>query len=174
MGVTILIIEGDNMLQRHLARHFKILNWRLFNAMQPKDIKRMFKKLAIDVVLICLNDLKKEGLVLIKRIKKMCPSVQVITVNSPDQIFLSIEGMKLGVFDDFLMPLDLDSLILRIRDACQAKKTAEAIKPSLLRRCQNLMVGASFVEACEAETAKEMLGKEPNAEEPKKISQPKQ
>jgi DNA-binding NtrC family response regulator len=122
MGVTILIIEEDNMLQERLARHFKIRNWDLLNAMQPKDIKSMFKKHVIDVVLLCLNDLKKEGLMLIEMIKKMSPSVQVITVNSPDQISLSIEGMKLGVFDDFLIPLDLDSLILQIQKACKAKK----------------------------------------------------
>ena len=155
------------MLQQHLARHFVIQKWRLFNAMQPKDIKQMFKKHAIDVVLLSLNDLKKEGLALIKRIKKMRPPVQIITVNSPDQISLSIEGMKMGVFDDFLMPLDLDSLILRIKDACQAKKDAESIKPSLLRSCQNLMVAASFAEAGDAETAKEMLVNEPNSKEPK-------
>jgi DNA-binding NtrC family response regulator len=168
MGVTILIIEGDNLLQQHLARHFNIQNWLLFNAMQLKDIKRMFKKHAIDVVLLSLNDLKKEGLVLIKKIKRMRPLVQIITVNNADQISLSIEGMKLGAFDDFLMPLDLDSLILRIRDAYQAKKDAEIIKPSLLRRCQNLMVAASFAEVGEVETAKEMLAEEPNSKETKK------
>jgi DNA-binding NtrC family response regulator len=161
MGVSILIIEGDNLLQQHLARHFEIQNWRLFNALQPKDIKRMLKKHGIDVVLLSLNDLKKEGLVLIKMIKKMRPPVQIITVNSPDQISLSIEGMKLGAFDDFLMPLDLGSLILRIRDACQAKKNAEIIKPSLLQRCQDLMVAASFAETGDTETAKEMLIKAP-------------
>ncbi|MGA8181595.1 MAG: hypothetical protein WB792_16155, partial [Desulfobacterales bacterium] len=110
----------------------------------------------------------KEGLVLIKKIKRMRPSVQIITVNSADQISLSIEGMKLGAFDDFLMPLDLDSLILRIRDAYQARKDAEIIKPSLLRRCQILMVAASFAEVGEVETAKELLAEEPNSKETKK------
>ena len=81
-----------------------------------------------------LNDLKKEGMALIKMIKKKHPVVQVITINSGDQISLSIEGMKLGVFDDFLMPLDLDSLISRIREAYQAKKDAEVVKPSLFQR----------------------------------------
>jgi DNA-binding NtrC family response regulator len=171
MGVTILIIERDHILQEHLARHFKTHNWRIFNAIRPRDIKQMFKKLAIDVVVVCLNDLKKEGLLLIKLIKRMHPSVQIITVNSPDQIFMSIEGMKLGVFDDFLMPLDLDSLILRVRDACRAKKEAEIIKPSLLRRYQNLMVTASLAEAGKAETAKEFLGKESNAKQPNKTLQ---
>ena len=162
MGASILIIEGDNLLQQHLARHFEIKNWRMFNAMKTKDIKRMFKKHAIDVVLLSLNDLKKGGLMLIKLIKKMRPPVQIITVNSPDQISLSIEGMKLGAFDDFLMPLDLDSLILRIRDASQTKKNIEISKPSLFRRCQELMVAASFAEAGDIETAKEMLLKKPN------------
>jgi DNA-binding NtrC family response regulator len=168
MGVMILIIEGDDMLQEHLVRHFKIQNWRLLNAVHPKDVKRTLKKHPVDVVLLSLNDLKKEGLFLIGMIKKMRPSVQIITVNSPDQISLSIQGMKLGVFDDFLIPLDLDSLILRIRDACQAKKDAEIIKPSLFRRCQNVMVAASFAEAGEAEIAREMLAKETHSKEPKK------
>ena len=93
-------------------------------------------------------------------IKKKHPAVQVITINSGDQISLSIEGMKLGVFDDFLMPLDLGSLISRIREAYQAKKDAEVVKPSLFQRCQDLMVAASFAEAGEAEMAKELLTKE--------------
>jgi two-component system, OmpR family, response regulator len=169
MGATILIIEGDSMLETHLSRHFEIQNWGLLNAMQPKDIKRMLKKHPIDVVLLSLNDLKKEGMALIKMIKKMRLPVQVITISSPDQISLSIEGMKLGVFDDFLMPLDLDSLMLRIRDAFQAKKDAEIIKSSLLRRSQNFMVAAAFAEAGEAGTAKEMLGKDSGAKEPQKI-----
>ena len=119
------------MLQEHLARRSKTKDWRIFKSRQQKDIKRILKKHPIDVVLVSLNDLKKEGMALIKMIKKFRPAVQVITINSGDQISLSIEGMKIGVFDDFLMPLDLDSLISRIREAYQAKKDTEVVKPSL-------------------------------------------
>jgi DNA-binding NtrC family response regulator len=157
MGITILIIEEDSMLQEHLVRYLKVHDWLIFNSMQQKDIKRILKKHPIDVVLLSLNDLKKEGMALIKMIKKKHPAVQVITINSGDQISLSIEGMKLGVFDDFFMPLDLDSLVSRIREAYQAKKDAEAVKPSLLQRCQDIMVAASFAEAGEADMAKEIL-----------------
>jgi len=157
MGITILIIEGDSMLQEHLVRYLKANDWRIFNSRQQKDIKRILRKYSIDVVLLSLNDLKKEGMALIKIIKKKHPAVQVITINSGEQISLSIEGMKLGVFDDFLVPLDLDSLVLRIREAYQAKKDAEVVKPSLLQRCQDIMVAASFAEAGEAEMAKELL-----------------
>ena len=145
------------MLQEHLVRYLKTDDWRIFNSRQQKDIRRILKRHSIDVVLLSLNDLKKEGMALIKMIKKKHPAVQVVTITSGDQISLSIEGMKLGVFDDFLMPLDLDSLVSRIRDAYQAKKEAEVVKPSLFQRCQNLMVAASFAEAGEADMAKELL-----------------
>ena len=146
-------------------RHLKAKDWRIFNSRHQKDIKRILKKHPIDVVLLGLNDLKKEGMALIKMIKKKHPAVQVITINSGDQISLSIEGMKLGVFDDFLMPLDLDSLILRIREAFQVKKEAKVVKPSLLQRCQDLMVAASFAEAGEADFAKELLTTGHNSKE---------
>ncbi|MGD9234703.1 MAG: response regulator, partial [Desulfobacterales bacterium] len=142
-----------------LVRYLKTDDWRIFNSRQQKDIRRILKRHPIDVVLLSLNDLKKEGMALIKMIKKKHPAVQVVTITSGDQISLSIEGMKLGVFDDFLMPLDLDSLVSRIRDAYHAKKEAEIVKPSLFQRCQNLMVAASFAEAGEADMAKELLTK---------------
>ena len=70
MGIRILIIEGDSMLQEHLVRNLKANDWRIFNSRQQKDIKRILKEQAIDVVLVSLNDLKKEGMTLIKMIKK--------------------------------------------------------------------------------------------------------
>jgi DNA-binding NtrC family response regulator len=159
MGVNLLIIEMDNFLQDHLSRHLSGEEYRIFTARQKTEAKRMVKRRNIDVVLLSLNDFQNESMVLIKMIKKVRPAVQVITINSGEHISLSIEGMKLGVFDDLLMPLDLDALISRIKAAFQAKKAAEVVKPSLLQRCQDIMVAASFAEAGEAEMAKELLTK---------------
>lgn len=160
-----MIIEMDTFLQEHLSRHLEGEDYQIFTARQKTETKRIIKRRNIDVVLLSLNDFQKESMALIKMIKKMRPAVQVITINSGEQISLSIEGMKLGVFDDFLMPLDLDSLISRIQEAFQAKKEAEVVKPSLLQRCQDIMVAASFAEAGEADMAKELLTKRPESKE---------
>ncbi|MDH3957774.1 MAG: hypothetical protein OET81_13855, partial [Desulfobacteraceae bacterium] len=76
MEITILIIEGDSMLQEHLVRYLKANDWRIFNSRQQKDIKRILRKYSIDVVLLSLDDLKKQGMALIKMIKKKHPAVQ--------------------------------------------------------------------------------------------------
>ena len=156
-------------MQKHLVRHLETKNWHIFQSSRQKDIKQILKKHSVDVVLMSLSDLKKEGMDLIKMIKKKHSAVQVITINNGDQISMSIEGMKLGVFDDFLMPLDLDSLISRIREAHQAKKDVVIDRPSLFQRCQNIMEAASFAEAGEAEMANLLLDKEPNWKEPKNV-----
>jgi len=165
MGVNLLIIEMDNYLHDHLSRHLAGEVYQIFTARQKPEAKQIVKRRNIDVVLLSLNDFQKESMVLIKMIKKVRPAVQVITINSGDEISLSIEGMKLGVFDDLLMPLDLDALILRIQEAFQAKKAAEVVKPSLLQRCQDIMVAASFAEAGEADMAKELLTARPKPNE---------
>ncbi|KPA11046.1 two-component system, OmpR family, response regulator [Candidatus Magnetomorum sp. HK-1] len=112
----ILIIE-TSMLIDHLVHYFKDKQWEVYKATNDKDINVILQESSVNVVLLNLSDLKKEGLVFISMIKRKFPSVQVITINSGDQIHLSIEGMKLGVFYDFITPLDLDSLINKISEA---------------------------------------------------------
>lgn len=168
MGVRILIIEVDGMLHEHLMRRSKTKDWRIFKSRQQRGIERILNKHTIDVVLLSLNDLKKEGMAMIKMIKKLRPAVQVITINNGEQISLSIEGMKLGAFDDFLMPLDLELLIYRIQEAFQTKKEAEIVKPSPLQRWQDKMAAASFAESGEADMAKKLLTKKTKCKETKK------
>lgn len=68
-----MIIEKNNLLQEHLVRRFETQNWRIIKSRQPKDIKPILKKYSVDVVLLSLKDLKNEGMVLIKKIKKNIP-----------------------------------------------------------------------------------------------------
>jgi len=120
MSGSILIIEAS-MLLENLVRYLKAKDWTIHKVREQKDIINLLKKKSIDVVLLNLSDLKNEGIALIKIIKKEFPLIQIITVNSGDQIHLSIEGMKSGVFFDYIMPLDVDSLITKISEAYQMK-----------------------------------------------------
>ena len=56
---------------------------------------------------------------ILKALKRIRPLIEVITINRSDQMALSIEGMKLRAFDDFIVPFDLESLVRRIQEACR-------------------------------------------------------
>jgi len=155
-----LIIETNSFLYEHLSGRLGSKDYRIFKPRQPAETKRILKRKDIDVVLLDFNGLKREGLALLEMIKKMRPAVQVIIINSAEQLSLSIEGMKLGAFDDLFIPFNLNVLIARIKDAFEQKKKAEIKKPSFFQRCQDLMVAASFAEAGEDDMAREILAKE--------------
>ncbi len=129
MRVNLLIVESDNFFRKNLARRLPDeKNWRILFAEHRIEAIKIVKREKIDVVLLGLKDLKKEGLMILKEVKNIRPLTEVITINRSDQIALSIEGMKLGAFDDFIVPFDLESLVRRIREAHQKKKETEKQK----------------------------------------------
>jgi len=160
MGINLLNIETDIPFRQNLSRHLRLKQWNVYETDQRIEIKKILKRKNIDVVLLGLIGLNQEGLSILRMIKKVRPFIEVIIINRSEQIALSIEGMKLGAFDDFIVPLDLESLARRIREAHQKKKENEKTKKSPLQRFQDIMVAASFAEAGEADMAREFLGKE--------------
>ena len=165
MVVNLLIIESDRFFGNSLVRRLTDENWQILLADRLSDAKKIVKRKNIDVVVLGLNTLKREGLAILKMIKKTRPLTEVIIINSSEQIALSIEGMKLGAFDDFMVPFDLDSLRLRIQDACQQKKHKEKAKKSLLDRYRDIMIAATFAEAGESDMAIEFLASRKNSEQ---------
>ena len=143
----------------NLARRFQDDTHHVFFAERQDQVKKILKKNNIDVVVLVLNRLKREGLSILKLIKKIKFFTEVIIINSSEQIHLSIEGMKLGAFDDFFVPVDIDSLIRRVLDAFDQKKKRESTKKSLRRRYQDAMIAAAFAEAGEPGIALEFLEK---------------
>ncbi|MCP4753835.1 MAG: hypothetical protein GY866_23370, partial [Proteobacteria bacterium] len=76
----------------------------------------------IDVVLLGVDGLGENGLALIPPIKASSPSTEVIIINDANHMNLSIAGMELGAFDDFMIPLNLDSLTKRLREAAARRR----------------------------------------------------
>nr|MBC8361909.1 response regulator [Candidatus Desulfatibia profunda] len=158
-----MIIESDHMFGNNLVQRLTNETWQILFADRLSDAKKIVKRKNIDVVVLGLNAMKREGLAILKMIKKIRPFTEVIIINSSEQIALSIEGMKLGAFDDFMVPFDIDSLRIRIQDAWQQKKQKETAKKSLLDRYRDIMIAATFAEAGESDMAIEFLAKRKKA-----------
>ncbi|WP_207687688.1 response regulator [Desulfonema limicola] len=117
MNITLLIIDQDNPFRNNLIGRLHHENYKILLAVRQEDIKQILDKEDIDVVLLNLDKTNREGLMILKQIKTESPLTEIIIINSSKHIALSIEGMKLGAFDDFFLPFDVESLIQRIKDA---------------------------------------------------------
>ena len=121
MGIHILIIEAENRFRKNLYQCLQAKGFTVDKVTQQDDVATIVAKEKIDAVLLGVDGLGREGLALIRPIKTISPGTEIIIINDSSQLDLSIEGMELGVFDDFLIPLDIDALAKRIREAARAK-----------------------------------------------------
>lgn len=117
MAINLLIIEAEDRFRKNLHLRLKTEGFRVDKANPTDDIPTIVVKEQIDVVLLGVDGLGKEGLALIQPIKSANPRTKIIIINDLDHINLSIAGMERGAFDDFLVPLDFDLLTRRIKEA---------------------------------------------------------
>lgn len=133
MQARVLIVETDEVFCRHLSQHLELKEYEVFEAVEAEDAGTVLENKRIDVALLDLRGLKHKGLSLLRAIKNLCPLTEVILITSSELLSLSIEGMKLGAFDDFLVPFDMETLIERIQEACQRKRKLEGMRQSIPR-----------------------------------------
>ena len=166
MQSCILVVEPFPAICRSVSRRLQEEGYRVYESCQPSYITTVLRRKPIDVALLGLDGLKKQGLSLFNLIKTVRPRVEIITINSSDQLQLSIEGMKLGAFDDFITPFDVDAMVCRVREACTRSKAKAKRKKSILKRYQEAMVAATFAEAGAPDLAAEYwLPSDPTADE---------
>lgn len=76
------------------------------------------------MVLIGLNDYGTESLSIIRCLRESSDDAAFILLTKPQDMRLSIEGMKLGAFDALPVPVDVDLLLERIYAACSGRRKA--------------------------------------------------
>ncbi|MBW1889310.1 MAG: response regulator transcription factor [Deltaproteobacteria bacterium] len=116
-----MIIEAENRFRKNLYQCLQQKGFTVDKVTPQDDVETIFAKEKIDVVLLGVDGLGMKGLSLIRPLKTISPMTEIIIINDSNHMDLSIEGMDLGAFDDFLIPIDIDSLAKRIREAVMRK-----------------------------------------------------
>ena len=125
MGIHILIIEAENRFRKNLYQFLQAKGFTVDKITPQDGVTTIVAKEKIDAVLLGVDGLGREGLALIGPIKAIRPTTEIIIINDASHMDLSIEGMELGAFDDFMVPLDIDSLDRRIREAARGRTKRE-------------------------------------------------
>jgi DNA-binding NtrC family response regulator len=117
MQKKVLIIEKQNSLRSNLVQHVRQNGFMVYMADQMEEVRELLAGTSIQLVLLGLGGLKREGIAILGMIRRHYPGIRVITINSADQFELSLKGMRLGAYDDFLIPFELDSLMACVHRA---------------------------------------------------------
>ena len=119
MTPRVLIIQTDPDFRASIAAHLRQAGFAIAEAADRTETLAVLGRDAVDVVLLGLSGMGRQGLALLRQIRTGWPTVQVITLNESQQIELSIEAMKMGAFADLMPPFDLDALCDSVRAAAR-------------------------------------------------------
>jgi DNA-binding NtrC family response regulator len=138
---NILVIDDqDDILfsaKMLLKKHFETI----YTLNNPKNVIQLLADNTIDVVLLDMNyrigfEDGREGLYLLKEIKKLSPKTIVVLMTAFGKVETAVEGLKSGAFDYVLKPWDNDKLLETVKKGVeesrkyQKKENLNSIKPS--------------------------------------------
>ena len=161
--MKIMLVGNNTTFMENLSEKIKGSDLKVFTSSSANEAVNTLIKKKIDVVILNMKELQMSGIDILSRIKKVRPLTEVVMLTTPSIIHLSIEGMKLGAFDDLLLPPDIGDLQRMIIEAGIRKKEKEAEEKKkrryIIDTLDDIAVSATYAEAGQFETAMEILKK---------------
>jgi two-component system response regulator HydG len=121
----VVIVDDDPLIlaswQAALADRFEVSTFRL-----PREAERHFVKERVDVALLDFQLPGSDGLSLLRRLKQLQPSAEVVIMTGHGSIQLAVEATRAGAFDFLTKPVeDPAAVALRLEAALERKRLSD-------------------------------------------------
>ncbi|MBW1671659.1 MAG: response regulator [Deltaproteobacteria bacterium] len=123
MKPRILIMFQDSFFLNTLADKLRRRKMSVLTAEIGNGVLEIPSGTHADVVFLDARYRGKGTMQALSSIKREQPDAEIILISSPDNIALSMQGMREGASDDITAPFDIDTLIEKVREALARKKT---------------------------------------------------
>ena len=113
----ILIIDDEKSIRKTLR---EILEYEEFKVDEAEDGKQgvsLLQKESYDVILCDIKMPKMDGIEVLDRALVLAPDSPVVMISGHGNIESAVEAVKKGAFDFIAKPLDLNRLLVTIRNA---------------------------------------------------------
>jgi len=114
---NVLLVDDEEEFVTTLAERLRL---RGIAARMSTDGGEALRMMEVDPPQVVVLDVLMpglSGLEVLKRIKADYPGVKVILLTGQGSTWDGIQGMRMGVFDYLMKPLNIDELIEKIREA---------------------------------------------------------
>jgi len=136
MRPRILIVLQDSFFLETLADKLRQRKMSVLTADIGHGVLEIPSGTHADIVLLDARYKGKGTMRTLSSVKRKQPDAEIILISSPDNIALSMQGMREGASDDITVPFDVEDLIEKVREALARKKTRSKTrgKHSILKR----------------------------------------
>lgn len=125
---SILIIDDERSIRNTLK---EILEYEKFEVSEAEEGLEGIKKVEaknFDLVLCDIKMPKMDGLEVLEKIQEKFPELPVVMISGHANIETAVEAIKQGAFDFISKPLDLNRLLVTVRNALDRNELVEETK----------------------------------------------
>lgn len=120
-GIRLLLVDDEEDFRSTLARRLIKRKLVVLEVGDGPQAIAAVRENPIDVAVVDVKMPGMDGLEILRQIKKINPTVEVIMLTGHASVESGIEGMKAGAFDYLMKPCDINELLVKIEDAFQRK-----------------------------------------------------
>ena len=142
--MKVLLVDDEEEFVKTLAERLKLRDLGSDTVYDGEGALDYVEKQEPDVMVLDLRMPGIDGMDVLKKVKEAYPEIQVIILTGHGTEKDEEEARRLGVFDYMQKPVDIDSLIQRMKDA-------------FTRKFDKYMMAETFAEAGDADRARKIL-----------------
>jgi len=113
----ILVIDDEKSIRKTLREILEYENFKVDEAVDGAEGSLMAEKEDYDIILCDIKMPKVDGMEALDRIQKSKPDTPIVMISGHGTIDTAVESVKKGAFDFIAKPLDLNRLLVTIRNA---------------------------------------------------------
>jgi DNA-binding NtrC family response regulator len=154
----ILIIDDEKSIRRALREILELENFEVDEAEDGLDGLQKAKAQAYDIIFCDIKMPKMDGMEVLTELQKDKVESPIIMISGHGNIETAVEAIKKGAFDFIEKPLDLNRILVTIRNAKDKQTLVEETK--ILKKTVQRFKGSSIIgETPEIVKIKEMIAK---------------
>ncbi len=125
---TILIIDDERPIRNSLRDILEYEKMKIDDAADGREALELLQKNKYDLALCDIKMPGMDGIELLEKMMKINPDMPVIMISGHGNIETAVEALKKGAFDFIEKPIDLNRLLVSVRNALDRKSLVEETK----------------------------------------------
>ncbi|MFZ5759286.1 MAG: response regulator [Thermodesulfobacteriota bacterium] len=121
--IRILLVDDEEDFVTTISELLQLRNLASQTAFSGEQAIGYVGEKEPDVMVLDLKMPGIDGMEVLRQVRRLYPHIQVIIQTGHGSNEEETEARKIGVFDYFKKPVDIDLLVTRIKEAAQTKRT---------------------------------------------------
>ena len=124
----VLIIDDEEAIRNSIRDILEFEDYEVMEAKDGFDALAKIKQNKLDVIISDIKMPKMDGMDLLDKVMDIAPDIPMIMISGHGSIDTAVEAVKKGAFDYLAKPLDLNRILITLRNALDRASLVEESK----------------------------------------------